>query len=328
MKKAVFFDTSCGSHNLGDYIIRESVERELPFLLENTFIVKYSTHAPIIHSYQDTAKNPVIQYCNNANIKILAGTNILKYNLLKRYPDWNINIFNSRPYKGVILMGVGSGANYKRPTLYTKLLYKTIFNKNYTHSTRDESTKRLLNKIGLKAINTGCPTLWRLDQEHCKKIPNAKSPNVVFTLNDYGQDHKKDQQLINILNKNYRTVYFWPQAANDRNYFATFKNTEKIKIVEPTLDAYRNLLKTTDLDYVGIRLHGGIFAMQHYKRTIILAIDNRTRDMQETYNLNAIERSDISKLESVINSKFNTEIHLNFEDIKQWKEQFKDYIDS
>ena len=42
--------------------------------------------------------------------------------------------------------------------------------KNYVHNTRDEAIKRLLERLGVKAINTECPVMWCLTAEHSEKI--------------------------------------------------------------------------------------------------------------------------------------------------------------
>ncbi|MDO4611330.1 MAG: polysaccharide pyruvyl transferase family protein [Candidatus Saccharibacteria bacterium] len=329
MKNVTLFNPACGSQNLGDHIIDEATKRELAFLLQDSFVVEYPTHTPVVHWYQRTTKNAIIKFCEEANLKLLSGTNILKYNMRRLHPDWNISLFSIKPYKGVILAGVGSGVDRKHITPYTKFLYKRFLNQHYIHSTRDERTKNMLIELGFKAINTGCPTLWQLTKEHCKKIPTKKAPNAIFTLTDYWRDYEKDQDLINILNKNYKNVYFWIQGSKDYEYFKVFKNTSKIKIINPTLEDYRHTLQTLDADYVGTRLHGGIFAMQNFKRAIILAIDNRTRDMQETYNLNVVERDEINeKLEPLIHSKIITDVHVNFDNINEWKRQFDQYIAS
>ena len=77
-------------------------------------------------------------------------------------------------------------------------------------------------------------------------------------------------------------------------------------------------------DYVGTRLHAGIFAMQNHVRSLIIVIDNRARDIKDNYNINAIERVNISKkLEKYINSEFPTVININEKNIKEWKNQFE-----
>ena len=206
--------------------------------------------------------------------------------------------FNCKYYKNSIAIGCGSDTNAKKMDLYTKSMYKKIFSKEYIHSVRDERTKRLLESIGVKAINTGCPTLWGFTPELCKEIPRKKADKVVFTLTFYNKDLEVDQKLIDILNKNYKEIYFWVQGSEDLEYLNSFNGIKNIKIVNPTLDAYRELLEKGDIDYVGTRLHAGIYAMKHKVRSIILAIDNRARDMSETYNINTIDKKKRGKSRS------------------------------
>lgn len=323
MKKNIIFDTSSGSQNIGDYIICESVERELNDILKNDFLVKYATHTPVSHFYQNFSKNSIYKYCKEASYKFVAGSNILQYRMIRPWANWNINIFNCKPYKNCILVGAGVNPNRKSMDLYTKMLYRNILSKEYIHSVRDEKTKKILEMLGLKAINTGCPTLWGLSEDFCRNIPKEKSENVIFTLTDYCKDKEKDQQLIDILKKNYKEIYFWVQGSEDLEYFEKLKNTENIKIVGPSLKEYKKILETDNIEYVGTRLHAGIYAMQHKKRAIIIIIDNRAKDMKEIYNLVAIDRNNINEIESMINSKIITNIKINESSILEWKKQFK-----
>lgn len=322
MDNIVVFDTSQGTQNLGDYIIMDSINREMNFLFKYNFVTRYSTHTPIARSYQNLHEGMIIRVLNKAKYKFIGGTNIFKNTLFNINPDWNINIFNIKFYKNSISIGCGSALNAPKMNLYTKYIYQKILNPNIIHSTRDERTKNMLEDLGFKAINTGCPTLWGLTKEHCKKISTEKSDTVVFTLTDYSKKNDNDQKLIDILVKNYKKVYFWVQGAEDFGYYKTFNNTEKIEIVYPNLKDYADILDT-GVDYVGTRLHAGVFAMQHYCRSIIIAIDERARDMDKTYNLQCIDRENIeNELEKRINSKFETNITIDINKIKEWKNQF------
>ena len=65
----------------------------------------------------------------------------------------------------------------------------------------------MLESIDLKAINTGCPTMWKLTLEHCAKIPTKQAKAVILTLMDSSVNLKLDQQLINLLINNYSEVF-------------------------------------------------------------------------------------------------------------------------
>ena len=83
------------------------------------------------------------------------------------------------------------------------------------------------------------------------------------------------------------------------------------------------MLSRGNIDYVGTRLHAGMFALQHQVRTIILAIDNRTRDINASYHLQVVERSQIRKeLAAKINSDFATAITIRQANIDKWLSQF------
>lgn len=323
MKKIVLFDTEQGTQNLGDYIIMEAIRREMKEVFEGNFLTHFSTHTPIARVYQNFRRNMTSRACNVADYKFICGTNIIKYSLVRICPDWNINYFNIKYYKNSICIGCGSEVNAKKLDMYTKAMYRKIFSKNYIHSVRDERTEKLLQDLGFKAINTGCPTLWSFTPEFCKQIPTTKSENVVFTLTFYKQDREVDQKLIDVLNKNYQKIYFWVQGSEDLEYLQTFNNIENIEIVNPNLESYRQILKSGNIDYVGTRLHAGIYAMQHKVRSIILAIDNRARDMAKTYHINTLDKNNIEEIEDRIHSNFETNININYDNIKKWKEQFK-----
>lgn len=322
MKKIVLFDTSIASLNRGDDIIMLSGRKELKRIIEGEFIVVVPSHTPAFQWYQTNIFSSLYKYMMGADYKFLCGTNLLYTNMLRPWPNWNINHFNSKPLKNTILVGVGSGVNSKNINLYTKTLYKKVLSKDYIHSVRDENTKDILEKLGFRAINTGCVTLWDLTHDLCKKIPQKKADSVIFTITDYAKDIENDQMMINILSRNYKYVYFWPQGSRDYDYFKTFRNTDKVSVLEPTVKAYSDFLINTQCDYVGTRLHGGIFAMKHSKRSIIIVVDHRAREMNKTYNLNPLDRKDLYKLEEYINSSIITDVKVDLGKIDEWYSQF------
>ena len=322
MKTVVMFDPSIRTLNMGDHIIVNSIENEMEELLEDNFVIHCATHAPAVTFYQNFNSNPSMKIYNNTKLKFICGSNLLWKNMLVPKPSLNINLWNCNVYKNSVLLGVGNKNNAKKLNWYTGKLYKKILSKEFIHSVRDEETKRMVESLGLKAINTGCPTMWKFTEEFCKEIPTNKCDKVVFTLTDYGIDREKDQILIDILKRNYKEVYFWVQGISDKEYFESLNNIENIKMIPPTVEAYSKVLKQDSIDYVGTRLHAGMFSLQHKRRTIIISIDNRVRDMKETYGLVTIERNEIEGLEKLINSSFITKIKINEENIKTWKNQF------
>lgn len=318
--KMGILNTAIFSFNKGDYIIMESAKEQLKEIVQNKFTVEIATHAPLLHSYQFDKK--MKKDLDELQVKFVCGTNLLSKSLFRRRTSWNINIFESHYLKNCVLLGVGAG-NIGKFDFYTQKVLKKVLAKDYIHSVRDEEAKVMLESIGLQAINTGCPTLWNLNKEHCQQIDTEKRGKVVFTLTDYKKDIVKDQMLINILKANYKEIYFWVQGFKDFEYFRELENIEDIHILYPEVSQYESFLENNECDYVGTRLHAGIKAMQKKRRSIIIIVDNRARSMKKDYQLNCIERDEIEeKLESYIQSEIITDITLKQENINKWKQQF------
>lgn len=321
MEKILLLDTSVGSLNKGDEIIMKCVRQQLSELTRYANVFTVPTHLSPFDWFQVARGSLRLQFYRDIKYKFVGGSNLLTMDMLTHFPQWNINIFTYKPLKGSILLGVGAGKGEKI-NAYTRMLYRKVLSHEYAHSVRDERTKRFMTEMGFKAINTGCPTMWALTEEHCRQIPVAKSDAVVFTLTDYSQDPERDQLLIDVLNRSYRQVYFWVQGSNDYDYFRTFRNIGRITVVPPSVEEYEAVLRT-DVDFVGTRLHAGIFAMRHKKRSIIISVDERARSMSDTYNLNTIERSDLHMLEAMIHGDIVSNVNLDRSAIQSWLDQFR-----
>jgi polysaccharide pyruvyl transferase WcaK-like protein len=321
MKKVVIFDTSVATLNKGDEIIMESAKKAIKEITKDSFVITLPTHTPVFNWYEPFRLNSRSRILKDIELKFVCGTNLLNTNMFRPRSSWNINIFTTKPIQNSILLGVGSGGNSKKINYYTRKLYNSVLSHDHIHSVRDNKTKNMLEEMGFRAINTGCPTLWSLTPEWCNEIRTVKSEKVVFTLTDYSRDMKNDQNLINILKKNYQKVYYWPQGTGDYDYFKQFENINGIEIVIPSVEEFSELLMT-EIDYIGTRLHAGIFAMKHKKRSIIINIDHRARDMKESYNFNCLERENIDHLDHIINSEFVTNPSINFDSINNWLSQF------
>lgn len=324
MNKIVLFNPAGGTLNSGDFIIEKYIKEEMNFLFEDAIIAEIGTHLPIAHMYQNFRKNITRRACDEAKYKFLCGSSMIKTSLLRLSPDWSLNLSSCPYYHNSIAIGIGMGKNASFFDSYTRYIYNKIFSKEYIHSTRDEKTKNFLENIGLKAINTGCPTLWGLTEDLCKKIPHQRKKKVIFTLT-YNSPAPEDRVLIDILLQEYDELYFWVQGYGDLDYLKTLTDIKKIHIIGHSLSAYEQILERgMEYDYVGTRLHAGIFAIRHGVRTIIVTIDNRAADMKETYNLPVIPQNRIKdELRDFINTEFETNIQIPIDRIECWKEQFK-----
>lgn len=322
MEKITLLDTAIGSTNKGDEIIMECAKEELGYLMEKYFVLSTPTHLSAFTAAQNLWKLPdSAREIATSKYKFVCGTNLFSTNMLHRCCQWNIDIFNSKPIEGSIFVGVGSNTKEKL-NFYTKRLYKKVLSKEFIHSVREEKAYTILTNMGFKCINTGCVTLWKLTDKFCESIPKRKADSVIFTLTDYNKNPQKDKEMINILKKSYNKVYFWIQGIYDLDYLQSLTSIDDIEIITGSVRAYQELLNK-DVDYVGTRLHAGIYAMRHKRRAIILAVDDRMNSMKASIRNNCMSRNEISNLEEMIHSNFETKVYLDFDLIEKWKKQFE-----
>jgi hypothetical protein len=105
--------------------------------------------------------------------------------------------------------------------------------------------------------------------------------------------------------------------------YALDVNTNKINIIPANLESYNNLLNFGDIDYIGLRLHGGIRALQKKCRSLIVTVDNRATNMQSDIGFPIIGRSnsDFDKLNNWICNPTATKLKINLNGIERWKAQ-------
>lgn len=314
MKKIGLFDTSIKSDNLGDGIIMDAVNDHLRLIYPKQDFAKVPTHMPLTAQNRSDIKN-----CEPC---FVGGTNLLCANWILR-PQWKVGIYDALTLPKPVLMGVG-WKFYQRPTDFiTAIFLRTLLSRKYTHSVRDSYTEQRLKAIGINnVINTACPTMWKLTPEHCAEIPTKKSANVITTVTAYRYDPDMDKKWLEILLAEYDKVYLWPQMQGDAEYVKAMSLRGKIELLEPTLESYDNALKTVEADFFGTRLHGGIRALQHKRRTLIIEVDNRAVEIAQDTGLPTVKRGNIDAMKKWIGSDIKTELSLPWENITNWKEQF------
>jgi polysaccharide pyruvyl transferase WcaK-like protein len=314
MRKIVILDTWVNDTNLGNKFIMEAVYRELREIFPHDFFYQ----VPALE-YVQAGRRLVKQ----ADYVFLAGTNLLRSDM--QASEWRLRIMDIFWMRNVILVGVGWWQyQVQSPNLYTRLLLRRILGSKYYHSVRDSYTASKLKALGFKVLNTGCPTLWRLSEEHCAAIPRTKAENALLTFTEYNQRPDYDRIIFEIVKRNYATIYFWPQMFGDYHYAKTICGNT-LTFVDPSIEALDELLRTEDVDYIGTRLHAGIRALQHKRRAIIVAIDNRAIEMGKDFNLPIVLRDEIgSKLKEKIKGNWATEVKIDQQAIIRWKRQFCD----
>lgn len=312
-ERILIFDTSIATKNLGDLIILDSVSYTLRMLFPNGRFFNTPTHEAIGRVSYNLNKE--------SSFSFVGGTNLLSSNM-NSYNQWKVNLYDALFLRDIILMGVGWWQYQGGVNLYTKVLYKLLLNNSLYHSVRDSYTLQKLSEAGItNCINTGCPTTWTLSPTHCEAIPRTKSDSVVFTLTDYMKDSIADSLLVRILVSSYDKLYFWPQGSSDLNYLQAFPCN--VEILAPTLNAFDSLLSRSEsIDYVGTRLHAGIRALQHKRRSIIIGVDNRAAEMAKDINLPFLARRYIDRLDEMIARRWSTTLNIDFSAIETWRSQF------
>ena len=326
MKSAVIFDTALGTGNLGDEIILDAVCRNMESILDSCFTLRLATHVANFSALQILKPNGKIKYFQNADYKFICGTNLIdQKDLCRLHSQWALYPTNYSLYRNSILVGAGTRYDMEKLTPQAKWLFKRILSHEYAHSVRDELAKRVIESLGFEAINTGCPTLWEFTPEKCGEIPQKKADNCIFSISgfDSQQDREKDLFLIRTIIQNYKRKWAWIQTIKDDAYLNSLCGPDDFERIY-SLNAFKEIARKGNVDYIGTRLHGGIFAMQNNCRTIIIGIDHRADGFNKTNHIPVVRRKDLeTKLEHAINTSFETRIVIDEERIRQFREQFR-----
>ncbi|WP_353185329.1 polysaccharide pyruvyl transferase family protein [Parapedobacter lycopersici] len=310
----IIFDTSIGTTNLGDHIIMDAVDRIADALFVDDFVINMPTHVAI-----HPKDLPRLRHYDTA---IVGGTNLLKNNTLYK-SQWKVGLKDLSVLRHkVVLLGVGWWQYQDKPvSAYSRMMYRALFSKKYLHAVRDNYTLQKLHEIGIKnVVNTGCPTVWELDEPHCSQINPKKRDTVVTTITDYMRDPEKDGKMLEILKKHYQRVFVWIQGSKDRAYIESLATD--IQYIPPKLAAFDAFLEREACEYIGTRLHAGIRALQKKRKAIIIGIDNRALEMRNDIGLPVLERQRVESLEERIHEEMAVRLYLDTQRIEQWKAQF------
>lgn len=310
----VIFDPSMDTQNLGDKIIMHYCEKIIERTFGNIRRIKITFHdKPDVEETKDLA---------HYKYKLICGTNVLSPNV-EHFCAFKTSE-RLEQYHDICLLGAGWGRYSEKTSEQSKDFYHCVLSKHWIHSVRDRYTEKKMREMGFKnVVFTACPTMWNLTPDLCSRIPTNKADEVVFTITDYEQDEKLDRKMIDILQHNYKKIYFWVQGENDIQYLDKMRVEKKFIFINKIED-YTTLLERGNIDYVGTRLHAGIHALNHRIRTIIISIDNRAEEMGKDTNLPMVMRKNIEALDAMINSSWKTEIILPMDNIVKWQNQFKD----
>lgn len=312
--KIALLDTSIGATNTGNRIIVQAVTTSLRSLFRGAFFYHFPALDYVL------ARRHLLQECD---FVFLAGTNVLSRDMNKT-SEWRVGLTALRWVRNVILCGVGWWQYQVGDlNLYTRMLMRRVLDRRYAHSVRDSYTAAKVTALGVKNINTGCPTLWHLTPGHCAGIPRTKSASVILTFTHYSAQVQEDRLLFDTVRRRYRNVYFWPQGFEDCAYGLLISENGFDRVIEPDLESFDRTLDAGSVDYVGTRLHAGVRALQKGRRAIIVAVDNRAIEMGTDVNLPIVRRNAIhNQLGSAIDSTWPTDVRINQAAIELWERQF------
>jgi hypothetical protein len=309
--------------NLGDVIIKDAVERILRELFPHAEITRLPTKRPLSGAEVETVRRSAWAF--------LGGTNLFSADLAT-YNQWSIDATWRSilwpKFTGVIALGVGWWQYQGPTTTRTRLFYKRILSRNYTHSVRDHYTENRLHDMGVSnVLNTSCPTVWELNGLPTKRR-SSPAGDIVFTLTDYARNVGLDNRLIEtLLDHASGKLFFFPQGSRDVEYIeslATFRsNRSEIETLPRNVRVFNALAATPGVTYVGTRLHGGIRFLQYGRDALIICVDNRAAEIHNDVGLPAVQRDDFASVGAWLDgAKDFGEICAPLDEIGKWKSQF------
>lgn len=312
MDRITILDTSIGTDNLGDEIIMQAVQDVIREVLPNAYAYRVATHEYMSHVSH--------RLLRTSDLCIVGGTNLLSAHM-GRGGLWRLMPWDLASLRNVMLLGVGWRGYMEGPNAYTRWMLRHILSNGYTHSVRDRYTQDKLSGLNKKVVNTACPTMWRLDESHCRTVPRRKAQSAIATLTYYNPSPENDRALLTTLKQHYKHVYFWPQQYDDDIYLHSL-GVDGIRTIAPNLCAFDEVLEGEDCDFVGTRLHGGIRALQKRRRTLIIGIDNRATEIAKNFMLPVLDRECIADTRDWIYAEQATVLTLPLAAIDAWKAQF------
>lgn len=306
------------SPNSGDQIIARAVLRVIEEVFPDAELVRLPTHVPPTRA--------ALRSIRDSDHVIVGGSNLLGNRQFSRrrleyWQQWPISLKDAQSISRAVLLGVGWRVYEPRVQRHTRLLLRAALAESGLHSVRDGYTVSMLDKAGgLNAVNTACPTLWRLFERHSGYVSDRRSDTVLTTLTDYRQNPTQDRALLILLRQLYDRVVLWPQGSGDLEYLQSLDCA--VEPLDQGLNSLDEFLATTDFDYVGTRLHGGIHCLDAGRRSLILAVDNRAAEMLPPLRVPHADVGNLREIQSWVEEPSPTVVRGDMEAISRWKAQF------
>lgn len=314
------------SRNLGDLIIHQAVSRELTAIFGEGAFARISSHRPFSAQQYEAA--------NRCAFRFVGGTNLLsskktKFTWYREEHRFNWLFPKLRP---VSLLGVGWGVGYPIwHDWHPKWFYRRNLDSRHLHSVRDSFSEGMLRDIGIRnVVNTSCPTLWTL--AGFSSNPVTVPSDCVFTITDYRRVPERDNALLEALHRLFPgRLHFFPQGANDTEYLESLpafaRCRDRIQFLAREVTALGQFFdaRADDVLYVGTRLHGGVFAMQHGVKALILSVDHRATEIAKDTALPILDSDFVQGIERWLDGSLVFDpIRLPMENIQRWRDHWRD----
>ncbi len=308
------------STNLGDLIIRKSIDRIVDDLFPDATIERISTHTP--------PARELLERAVDADLNLVAGTNLLSSHI-GHYNQWKLFDDPLRhadpPAFNAVLCGVGWWQYQDEPDAQTAWFYRKVLAPAGPHSLRDGYSLSQLHQCRVGGLyNTTCPTLWQLHGRETARTGAAKA--CLFTLTDYSRS-PADDALIRTLAALYpEGLVFFPQGSHDMEYITSLpafeEHREHIEILGHQPSSLDVLAARDTWDYVGTRLHAGIWSLEQGHSSLILHVDNRAKEIARETGLAVVARDDMDGIRCWHAGRHDgpSTITLPRDAIRQWQE--------
>lgn len=293
-------DTAISSDNIGDEIIVDHLTDQLYRYFPDAYFTSSSSHDGLGVFGRKLA--------HAADLVFLLGTNAL-------HPEYRWFGGGLWPLKSadiavlenkVVLFGVGAIKDFETVQPRQRRLLQRVLKTDAVHFVRDDTALKLVKQCGLQVKNGSCPTLWSLNKP--LSFPTRNIDRAVFSLTYY-RAQSSDADFVAMMQERYSDLHFWAQQIEDIEYLQQFPGTRDIPIVAPNLRAYDAILQAEDCDVIGSRLHGGIRALHHGRRSVVIAVDNRARDIGRETSLPVIAQADVvSKLDDMLSAEIRVDM--------------------
>jgi polysaccharide pyruvyl transferase WcaK-like protein len=311
----VLVDPGLTSTNLGDQIISDAVHREFVDPLRRGGVDVQTI--PMHGRLSDDSRARL----RDADEVVVSGTNLLADNMRFRSP-WQWAKSDIELTRGKLTtFGVGWWQYQRGGIDPISARWLRALSSGRPWAVRDEYSTRRLEAARVPVLHTSCPTLWGVAQQELPAGGEGGQRRVIATFTDYNQDPLADRRLVELLEQRFDEVLYWPQGPGDERYIRSIVQGEP-RLIAPELAAFDAELREPSTAYVGLRLHGGIRAMQQGVPTLILSIDNRAREISRSVGLVAPSRHALNRVAALLDRGEPAALALPRTNIDAWRGQW------